>query len=102
MSTHPATGFAELSTHDEDQNLWIDENDSIYSRLRVWSKDLQGNDQLIALGQRGVGAIYLGHATTPFEVKDDENQLQAVVRSSGIYLNEDGSGGTVQQVDLVV
>ena len=95
-------GFAELAVHDQDQNLWIDENDSIYSHLRIWSKDLQGNDQLIALGQRGVGAIYLGHATTPFEVKGEENQLQAVVRSSGLYLNEDGSAGSVQQVDLVV
>ena len=100
----PATGngFAELAAHDEDGNLWIDESDSIYYSLRIWSKDAQGNDQLIALGQRGIGAIYLGHATTPFEVKNEQNQLQAAVRSSGIYLNEDGSAGTVQQLDLVV
>ena len=95
-------GFAELATHDEDGNQWIDENDSIYSGLRIWSKDNQGNDQLVALGQRGIGAIYLGHAATPFAVKDEQNQLQATVRSSGIYLNEDGSAGTVQQLDLVV
>lgn len=100
----PATGngFGELAAHDEDGNEWIDEQDSIYSQLRVWTRDQMGNDQLMGLGQRGIGAIYLGHVTTPFEVKDEENQLQAAVRSSGIYLNEDGSAGTVQQVDLVV
>lgn len=95
-------GFAELATHDEDGNQWIDENDSIYSGLRIWSKDSQGNDQLVALGQRGIGAIYLGHAATPFAVKDEQNQLQAAVRSSGIYLHENGSAGTIQQLDLVV
>jgi hypothetical protein len=49
-----------------------------------------------------VGAIYLGHVTTPFAVKDQANQLQAEVRSSGVYLREDGTAGTVQQLDLVV
>ena len=95
-------GFEELAAYDTDQNGWIDENDPVYSGLRIWSKDAQGNDQLLALGQRGVGAVYLGHATTPFQVKDRENELQGVVRSSGVYLNEGGGAGTVQQVDLVV
>ena len=95
-------GFDELAAYDTDQNGWIDENDPVYSGLRIWSKDAQGNDQLVALGQRGVGAVYLGHATTPFQIKDRENELQGVVRSSGVYLNEGGGAGTVQQVDLVV
>lgn len=95
-------GFTELAAHDADNSEWIDESDPIYSQLRVWSRDEAGNDQLLALGQRGVGAIYLGHVTTPFAVKDGTNQLQAEVRSSGLYLREDGTAGTVQQLDLVV
>lgn len=95
-------GFAELSRHDADGNQWIDENDPIYERLRVWSKDAQGNDQLAGLGQRGVGAIYLGHTDTPFTLKDDSNELLGRVRSSGLFLEEDGGVGTVQQVDLKV
>jgi hypothetical protein len=95
-------GFAELAAYDEDQNQWIDESDSIYSQLRVWSRDQTGNSQLQALGQRGIGAIYLGHTATPFEVKDENNQLQAAVRTSGLYLNEDGTAGSVQQIDLAV
>jgi hypothetical protein len=95
-------GFAELSMYDEDGNNFIDEGDSIYAGLRIWQKDAAGDDHLIALGQAGVGAIYLGSVATPFQVKDDDNQLQGIVRSSGIYLKEDGGAGTVQQLDLVV
>jgi hypothetical protein len=95
-------GFAELAAFDQDENLWIDENDSIYERLRIWSRDEAGTNQLLALGQSGVGAIYLGQIATPFELKDSANESQGAVRSTGIYLNEDGTPGTIQQIDLVV
>lgn len=100
----PATGqgFSELSNYDEDGNRFIDEADSVYDGLRIWQKDAGGNDRLLALGQAGVGAIYLGHTDTPFQVKDDQNQLQGAVKSSGVYLKENGGTGTVQQLDLVV
>lgn len=95
-------GFAELAVYDADHNNWIDENDSIYSRLRIWSKDAQGSDTLVALGQKGIGAIYLGHLNTTFDLKDKQNRLQGSLKSFGIYVNENGSVGTIQQVDLVV
>lgn len=95
-------GFADLAAYDSDGNNWIDENDSIYDRLRIWSKDESGNDQLVALGQRGVGAIYLGHIDTPFLLKDAANDTLGAVRDSGIYLEEDGGVGSIQQLDLVV
>lgn len=95
-------GFAELAEYDADSNGWIDENDSIYNQLRIWSKDQGGNDYLMALGERGVGAIYLGHISTPFDLKEAEsNQLQGQVQSTGLFLYEDGGVGTMQQVDLV-
>jgi hypothetical protein len=72
------------------------------SACAIWQKDADGDDRLIALGQAGVGAIYLGSTATPFQVKDDDNQLQGVVRSTGVYLKEQGGVGTVQQFDLVV
>lgn len=95
-------GFAELAAHDSDNNNWIDENDPVFDRLRVWSRDGSGNQQLLALGARGVGAIYLGHATTPFELNDSANEQLGQVRSSGVFVQEDGGVGTMQQVDLVV
>jgi hypothetical protein len=95
-------GFEELAAYDQDGNQWIDENDAIYQGLRIWSKDADGNDQLVALGERGVGAIYLGHVETPFLLKDSANETLGAVRESGIYLQEEGGVGTIQQLDLVV
>ncbi|MCP3661393.1 MAG: hypothetical protein GY696_02685 [Gammaproteobacteria bacterium] len=95
-------GFSELTEHDQDDNGWIDEADSIYEQLRIWSRDTEGNDQLVALGQRGVGAIYLGHIETPFLLKDSENMTHGQIRESGVFLGESGEVGTVQQLDLVV
>lgn len=95
-------GFNELAAYDQDNNNWIDENDDIYSQLRIWSKDAAGNDQLIALGQRNVGAIYLGHIETPFLIADQNNEQLGQIRSSSFFLNEDGNAGTIQQLDLVV
>lgn len=100
----PATGngFQELAAYDSDGNGWIDESDSIYENLRIWMKTADGQDQLFALGEKGVGAIYLNHISTPFAVKDSNNELLGQVRTSGIFLGEDGSVGTVQQIDLAV
>lgn len=95
-------GFAELAKYDEDGNGWIDANDSIYQSLRIWSKTADGQDQLVGLGERGVGAIYLGNITTPFELKDQDNALLGQIRASGIFLSNQGSVGTVQQIDLAV
>lgn len=96
------SGFNELAAYDQDGNRWIDENDAVFARLQVWSKDAQGNDQLATLKAAGVGALYLGNVSTEFSVKDANNQLDGQVRSSGVYLNEDGSAGSLQQIDLAV
>ncbi len=102
FGTQSGNGFADLAAYDSDENGWIDENDAVYAKLRVWSKDGSGTDQLSTLVQRNVGALYLGNVATPFDLKNGTNDLQGQVRSSGVYLNEDGSAGTLQQVDLVV
>lgn len=95
-------GFADLAAYDGDGNLWIDENDPIYSQLRIWTKDAAGQDRLLALGQAGVGAIYLGNLSTAFGYKDSANQLHGQLSRSGLFLRENGTAGTVQQVDLAV
>lgn len=95
-------GFAELAAYDEDKNGFIDEGDSIYNKLRIWLQDGQGNQQLLALGAKNIGAIYLGHLSTPFTYKNDANATQGDVASTGLFLREDGSAGTVQQIDYSV
>lgn len=94
-------GFADLATHDEDGNGWIDEQDGVFSRLRIWTKDASGQDQLLTLLESGVGALYLGRIETPFALKDSANQLQGQVRTTGLFLGEEGGAGTMQQLDLV-
>ena len=100
----PATGngFTELADFDLDANNWIDENDQVYQSLSIWTKDEAGKDNLSSLKQSGVGAIYLGETSTPFDLRNEKNQLDGQVKSSGIYINENGSVGTVQQIDLAV
>jgi len=89
-----------LSVYDHDKNGWIDENDVVFNQLKVWSNDSQGNDSLTGLKARGIGALYLGTTTSPFELKTSSNSSLGTIRSSGLYLNENGSTGTLQQVDL--
>lgn len=102
FGTQSGNGFADLSAYDLNGNNWIDENDAVYSKLQVWSKDAAGNNILSSLAKLNIGALYLGNVVTPFDLKNSANALQGQVRSSGIYVREDGTTGTLQQVDLVV
>lgn len=95
-------GFQELAAYDSDKNNWIDENDAIYSQLKVWTRDGSGNESLNTLAQKNIGAIYLGNVSTPFDIKNNQDRLDGQVKSSGLFLSEDGSAGTVQQIDLAV
>jgi hypothetical protein len=95
-------GFAELAAYDDDKNLWIDENDAVFKDLRIWTKDEQGQDTLRTLAEKEIGAIYLGQTSTGFSLKNSQNQLYGQIKSTGLFLNENGSAGTVQQIDLAV
>ncbi|MBI3481030.1 MAG: hypothetical protein HY016_11860, partial [Nitrosomonadales bacterium] len=101
FGTKSSNGFADLAAYDSNHDHWIDANDPIYAKLRIWSKDAAGQDTLNTLAQRNIGALYLGNAATPFGLKNASNELQGQLRSTGVYIKEDGSAGTMQQVDLV-
>lgn len=94
-------GFGELRAYDDDKNGWIDENDKIFNKLRIWKKS-QSNDELIALGQAGIGAIFLGDISTPFELKTLSNEQLGAMRKSSFFLFENGKAGVISQIDLAV
>lgn len=95
-------GFEELSRCDEDRNGWIDEGDSAYDTLRVWlGRDAEGRDDLRSLSAMNVGAISLSRVATPFTLQNAAGEDRGYVRATGVYLQEDGAAGTVQQIDLV-
>lgn len=94
-------GFAELARHDTDGNGWIDEADPVYQQLRVWTPSADGTGRLQTLAELGVGAVQTAaSATTPFALRTADNTSLGAVRSTSVYLREDGGVGTVQQIDL--
>lgn len=101
FGTKSQDGFKDLAEYDLDHNGWIDENDAIFDQLLIWSKDIDGNDILTTLKEANVGAICLDHVATQFSLTDQMNADQAYIRSSGVFLFEDGGVGTVQHVDMV-
>ena len=103
FGTKSGDGFKDLERYDEDGNGWIDEGDSVFNNLKIWTKDENGKNNLLSLSDVGIGAIYLGRADTTFSLNDaSSNETNAVIRKTGIYLREDGTAGTIQHVDLAL
>ena len=101
FGTITGNGFGELSEYDEDGNSWIDENDSIYDSLQIWLKNEDTKDsELVALGEVGIGAIFLDSAMSEFTYKTNTNQTLGEMKSSGIFLYEDGKVGNISQIDF--
>ncbi len=110
----PSTGdaFAELVAHDVDGNGWIDAGDPTYGRLRLWTPGLAAaggarsaggaNGQLTMLAQVGIGAISVSGVEAPFSVRGRANEPLGQNTRIGVFIREDGSAGTIQQIDLAV
>lgn len=101
FGTKSGNGFADLSQYDEDGNGFIDENDSVFDRLKIWIKDENGEDVLFNLKEKNVGAIYLGNVNTDFVMRGMEGDVNGALRRSGAFLYEDGSGaGVISHLDI--
>jgi len=100
----PSTGngFTELAVLDENNNNWIDENDSAYNNLSIWKRDHEGNESLMSLSELNIGALNIGYINSPFDLIDQNNILQGQILRTGIYLNNSGTAGSIQQMDVVI
>jgi hypothetical protein len=96
------SGFAELAALDEDGNGWIDAGDAALARLRVWTPSAADNGSLVSLAELGIGALGLAHVATPFALRDGSNHDLGMIQSSGIFLDESGQVGSLQEIDLTV
>ena len=94
-------GFAELAAFDEDGNGFIDEGDSIFSQLKLWRPDANGQGRLVDLVSQGVGAIGLLRAYGDFALVD-HSAVEGLVRSTGVFFTEGGLVKNIQQIDLAV
>ena len=95
FGTQAGNGFSELSAYDLDHNNWIDENDEIFEGLRIWA-----NDEIVALGELGIGAIFLGEQNSPFTYKNGSNESLGQLRATSCFLYETGDVGTISQIDF--
>lgn len=100
FGTKSGDGFADLAQYDDDGNGWIDENDAIWSKLKIWCKDENGEDVLYRLADKGVGAICLQKAATDFTLQGGDGAAKGAIRSTGVFLYENGNVGTLQHVDV--
>lgn len=98
FGTKSGNGFADLAEYDSDGNGWIDESDPIFHKLRIWLKTDE-KDELVALGEVGVGAIFLSSAKSEFKMGEFSQNAQ--LKSSGFFVFENGSTGLISQIDLV-
>lgn len=95
-------GFDELAKYDSDGNGWLDENDPMYEKLRIWTKSIAGDNYLFSLKDKNIGALLLGTESTPFNFKDHRNTLQGQLKETSIFIREDGTVGSVQEINFVV
>lgn len=94
-------GFADLAQYDLDGNGWIDENDDIFNKLKIWTRDEQGNDELLDLKQSGVGAIYLGNAATDYDLRSEDTlNVNGAIRRMGVFLYENATVGSIVHLDI--
>lgn len=103
FGTASGNGFQDLTSLDHDHNGWIDSNDPLFSRLSIWSPqagDPQISSSFTSLQASGVGALYLGKAETPMQLQGSNGDRYGLLRSTGLFVTEEGSVGTIQQLDL--
>ncbi len=88
-------GFAELGQLDQDQNGFIDAGDTKFQHLGLWRSDTGFRP----LTDYQIGALSTQSAATPFDLYRGDQLTGRIVRS-GVYLNENGRAGLMQQIDV--
>lgn len=103
-------GFQELAAYDANKDGWIDKNDPIYNNLALWDK--QGNNKegdkkdapqakdMYTLAEKGIQGLFTGSLDAPFAIKNQDNALQGAMKKMGLYLDDQGKAGTLQQIDV--
>ena len=95
-------GFNELSMYDDDGNGWIDENDSVFTRLVLMQQNKDGSQSVHSIADKGVGAIALNRADTRFDLQDSTYTQTGRLAETGVFLLESGQANLVQEIDLSV
>ena len=90
-------GFNELAQLDENNNGFLDKEDSAYQQLYIWQPD---NSTWLSLADAGIEAISTQAIATPYTFYDKNDEVQAQLRNSSFAISESGRGFGVHQVDV--
>lgn len=101
FGTQSGDGFKDLSIYDSNNDGKIDKNDPIYDKLRIWTPDANGEGQLVGLGEKGIGVIYLNAQESQEMMRGENGDLLGIKQKTADYLREDGSSGQIHHIDLV-
>ncbi|MPQ75496.1 hypothetical protein [Hydrogenovibrio sp. JE_KL2] len=99
FGTQTGDAYAELAKYDDDHNGWIDENDAIFQRLKIW-QDQSDTTATLTLTEAGVGAIYLGNVDYDQELRGAQGEMLGKTKQAGVVLMENGEVKTSQAIDL--
>lgn len=89
----------ELNKYDKDQNNWIDQQDDIFEKLKIWEKTITGRDLVSSLKDKNIGAIYLNLVQTPFQLKENDASL-GDISHTGIFIMENGLVRPYHKINL--
>nr|WP_300761998.1 hypothetical protein [Helicobacter sp. UBA3407] len=101
FGTQSGDGFKDLSIYDSNNDGKIDKDDPIYDKLRIWTPDANGEGQLVGLGEKGIGVIYLNAQESQEMMRGENGDLLGIKQKTADYLREDGSSGQIHHIDLV-
>jgi len=90
-------GFNELAQLDENNNGFLDKEDSAYQQLYLWQPD---KNTWLSLADAGIEAISTQAIATPYTFYDKNDEVQAQLRNSSFAISESGRGLGVHQVDV--
>ena len=101
FGTKSGDGFADLKQYDENKDGKIDKNDPIYEKLRIWTPNQNGEGQLVGLGQKGIGTIFLNPKESQEAMRGTNGDLLGIKQKTSGFQREDGSLGNIHHIDFV-
>ncbi len=101
FGTQSGDGFKDLAKYDTNGDGRIDKNDPIYDKLRIWIPNPKGEGELVGLGEKGIGVIYLNPKEAQEMMRGEEGDLLGIKQKTADFLFNDGKAGQIHHIDLI-
>lgn len=72
----------------------------LYQQLRIWQRHADGSQQLLALGEKNLGALYLGHLTAPLQQTADSGSALAEAADANTNSPQNNQTDAAQQINF--